>query len=123
MNASTLAQAAYASSTAPIRTERSTEYDIFARITQKLKNINPKNNYSGFVTALHENRQLWSLLAVDVADAGNKLAPQLRAQIFYLAEFTSLHTSKILAGEAEVQDLVEINTSIMRGLNNPGAQR
>ena len=116
MNASTLAQAAYTSSAAPIRTARSTEYDIFARITRRLRKSDPKKDYAAMVSALHDNRQLWTLLAVDVADADNGLPQQLRAQIFYLAEFTLAQTSKILAGEDGIDDLIDVNTTIMRGL-------
>jgi len=123
VNASTLAHAAYTSFSAPIRTNRSTEYDIFARITQRLRKSDPKKDYAAMVGALHENRQLWTLLAVDVADAENALPQQLRAQIFYLAEFTLAHTSKILAGEGGIEDLIDVNTTIMRGLRPQAGNR
>jgi len=116
VNATSLAQNAYSSAVAPVRTDRDTEYGAFARVTQRLKHSSAKKNHSEFVTALHENRQLWTLLAVDVADAENELPQALRAQIFYLAEFTLQHTSKVLSGEATVESLIDINTSIMRGL-------
>ena len=115
-----LAQTAYASPAAPVRTDRSTEYDIFARITHRLKSLDPKSNHPAFVQALHDNRQLWTLLAVDVADGDNSLPQQLRAQIFYLAEFTLQHTSKVLAGRDTVEALIDINTAIMRGLRQNG---
>jgi flagellar protein FlaF len=44
----------------------------------------------------------------------------LRAQIFYLAEFTRQHTSKVLRGDAEVTPLIDINTAIMQGLAGHG---
>ncbi len=121
MNAISLAQNAYSQTAAPVRTDRGTEYDVFARITHRLKTISAKSDYTGFVAVLHENRQLWTLLAVDVADEKNALSQGLRAQIFYLAEFTIHHTSKVLAGSATVEALVDINTSIMRGLHQNGA--
>ncbi len=116
MNATSLAKNAYSQSGTPVRTDRGTEYDVFARVTQALRNTSAKTNYPAFAAVLHENRQLWTLLAVDVADANNALPNGLRAQIFYLAEFTLLHTSKVLAGKATVDALVDINTNIMRGL-------
>jgi len=120
VNATTLAQTAYASSAAPIRTDRGTEYDVFARITLRLKKTDPAKNYVGFVEALHENRKLWTLLAVDVADKNNGLSKQLRAQIFYLAEFTLQHTSKVLAGNVGPEALIDVNTAVMRGLRQQG---
>jgi len=123
VNAASLAHAAYTSSAAPVRTDRSTEYDIFSRITQRLKSADPVKNHAGMVSALHDNRQLWTLLAVDVADADNGLPQQLRAQLFYLAEFTLLHTSKILAGTGQIADLIDVNTSVMRGLHQQGTPK
>lgn len=117
MNATIMAQNAYSSTTAPIRTDRGTEYDIFARVTHGLKSYSASQNYPAFIAALHENRQYWTLLAVDVADSDNGLSPALRAQIFYLAEFTISHTSKVLSGDATVDALIDINTSVMRGLS------
>lgn len=122
MNALDLARTAYTSTVAPIRTERGLEYDAFARITHRLKTTASRKNYPGYVQALHENRQLWTLLAVDVADAANSLPRELRAQIFYLAEFTAYQTSKILSSGASVEPLIEINTAIMRGLGQQGEQ-
>ena len=73
------------------------------------------------VTAIHENRRLWTILAGDVADDGNTLPEQLRAQIFYLAEFTGQHSAKVLSGKAGVEILIEINMAVMRGLRQQEA--
>jgi len=118
MNALQLARTAYSTSRPSIRTYRSTEYDVFARITQNIKSASDaaKPGFSALVAALHENRKLWRILALDVVDNDNALPDQLRARILYLAEFTDLHTSRILAHEADASALIEINTTIMRGL-------
>ena len=121
MNAFNMAQTAYASSRAPVRTDRGTEYDVFARVTRALKAARAKSDYPAFIAALHENRKLWTLLAVDVADADNGLPQQLRAQLFYLAEFTQEHTSRIIAGKADPTPLIEVNTDVMRGLRQQGS--
>ncbi len=121
MNATHLARNAYASHAAPIRTDRGIELEAFSRITKRITPAHAKRNYPDFVQALHENRRLWTLLAVDVADRNNRLPQALRARIFYLAEFTLLHTSKVLTGEASAQDLVDINQAIMIGLRQQEA--
>lgn len=122
MNAQLAAQKAYTSSTSPHRTTRGTEYEVFAQITRRLHGAIQKDphDFSGLVHALHENRQLWTVLATDVTDANNKLSAELRAQIFYLAEFTQHHSSLVLSGDATAEVLVEINTAVMRGLRNTG---
>jgi flagellar protein FlaF len=68
--------------------------------------------------ALYDNRKLWGIFATDVADPGNPLPKDLKARLFYLAEFTNHHTSKVLAREASVEPLIDINTAILRGLRS-----
>lgn len=118
MNALHLAKTAYAANQTPIRTDRGTEYEIFAAITHRLKSAadNGRAGFAALAQAVHENRRLWTILAADVAETGNGLPQDLRARIFYLAEFTSQYSSKVLSEGADAQVLVEINTAIMRGL-------
>ncbi len=47
---------------------------------------------------------------------GNKLPDALRAQLIGLAEFVRKHGMQVLAGKASIVPLIDINTSIMRGL-------
>lgn len=124
MNAFDMAQTAYTSTAAPIRTARGTEYTVFAKITHQLRAAaaKKKTSFPEFVKALDDNRKLWNILAGDVASSNNQLPKELRAQIFYLAEFTRKHTSEILKGNADEASLIEINTSIMRGLRHEGGQ-
>jgi len=119
MNAFSMAKTAYSNTAAPIRTPRSNEYDAFARITHRIKSFSTgKTNFNNLANALHENIKLWTILAADVSDSDNKLPDALRGRIFYLYEFTKQHTSKVLKGEATVDVLIEINTTIMGGLRH-----
>lgn len=113
-----MARTGYAANAAPLRTPRAAEYDAIARVTARLRAA-AAGGPAGFgelSAALHENRRLWSILAGDVADKDNGLPSNLRARLFYLAEFTELHSKRILAGEAVVAPLIEVNMAIMRGL-------
>ena len=65
---------------------------------------------------LSENRRLWTILAVDVANSENRLPKELKANIFYLAEFTEAQSKKILKGDADIRPLVDINAAVMKGL-------
>ncbi|SLN13744.1 flagellar biosynthesis regulatory protein FlaF [Aquimixticola soesokkakensis] len=122
MNALDLARTAYGSAATPIKTSRAIEYDAFARITQKMSATQrtKDKDFPSFARALFDNRRLWTLLASDVSDPQNALSRDLRSQIFYLAEFTAAQTSKILKGHATVEPLIDINTSVMRGLSREG---
>ncbi|SDX46646.1 flagellar protein FlaF [Ruegeria halocynthiae] len=118
MTPQTIAQRAYAQPAAPTRTPRDTEYEAISRITHRLKAAAARKatDFGEFVQALHENRRLWSVLATDVADADNALPNNLRARIFYLAEFTEQHSSQVLGNKATIEPLLEINMAVLRGL-------
>ena len=122
MTPQTLAHRAYAQTAAPTRTPRDTEYEAISKITRRLKAAaaRRKSDYSGFVQALHENRRLWTVLATSVSDADNALPNNLRARIFYLAEFTEQHSSQVLSNTATVDPLLEINMAVLRGLRQRG---
>jgi flagellar biosynthesis activator protein FlaF len=121
-----MAKSAYAGPGAPTRTPRSLEYDLFARITHRLKQAQSglPESFADLARALHENLTLWTVLAADVADPDNMLPAALRARLYYLSEFTRSQTRKVLGGgPARMVDvLVEVNISVMRGLRGEGDQ-
>lgn len=123
MNAIEQARQAYAPKHFPLRTTRSVEAELISQITTKLvrASTKPAANFPELISALHENRSLWTTMAADVSGSMNGLPAPLRAQIFYLAEFTEIHSRKVIGGEATVDILIEINTAILRGLNGNGA--
>ncbi|WP_420861723.1 flagellar biosynthesis regulator FlaF [Algirhabdus cladophorae] len=125
MNAYSLARSGYGASAAPIRTPKSLEYEAFARVTRRLRKVAlaASPSHIELVEAIHENRKLWTLLASMVAEPDNGLPDKLRAQIFYLADFTSQHSRKILKGQAKPDALVDINVAIMRGLKTEGTKK
>lgn len=121
-----MAQSAYAGKDAAVRTPRAIEYQVFARITQRMRAAADSEAPGGFARlaqALHDNRKLWATLATDLADAGNALPDSLKARLFYLSEFTARHTSRVLASEAGAEVLIDINTAVMRGLQAQGGSR
>lgn len=120
MNAHIYARKTYAAANQAARTPRSAEYELLARATHGLKSA---TGFAALAGALHENRRLWTVLSADVAEPGNLLPAPLRARLFYLSEFTQLHSSKVLAGQGDVAVLIDINTAVMRGLAGAEASR
>ena len=128
MDPRTRAGAAYGGVSTATKTPSQVEYQAFAKITKALTRngpdadaaasatSKPQSAFSELAEALHENLRLWTIVQGDVASEGNALPSQLRASLFYLAEFTRDHTRKVLKGEADPAALVEINTAVMRGL-------
>lgn len=113
---------AYSEPSLATRTPRSVEYEAFSRATRHLISAASKGSsgFSDLAEAVHRNRRLWSLLATDVAGKGNALPVDLRARLFYLSEFTRIHSGKILREGAAVDPLIEINAIVMRGLHREG---
>ncbi|MCF8510046.1 MAG: flagellar biosynthesis regulator FlaF [Rhodobacteraceae bacterium] len=111
------AYAAYSRPEAPQRNPRAVEYDLLARTTKALSQAARKENgFAGLVAALDDNQRLWSTLAAEVAGPENGLPQQLRAQLFYLYEFTTQHSRAVRDRKASVDVLIDINTAVMRGL-------
>lgn len=108
-----------------LKSPRDLEYEVLARLTGRLKAAlaatGPASSAQR-MTALHENRQFWTALAIDLAHPGNALPADLRARLFYLAEFTLQTTDRAVAGTADAEILAEINTIVMRGLRGEAAQ-
>lgn len=120
MNAIRQAQNAYGQTNNPIRTLRGAEYDAIARITHRLKSAASSTplNMVELAGAIMDNRSMWTLFATEVADKDNPLPKELRARIFYLAEFTNEHSRKVLNRIASADALIEINIAVMRGLRD-----
>ena len=112
------ARQGYGSARAPTRSEKSIEYDVLAQITRRLKTAADKgpSGFAALASALHDNKRLWNVFAIDVADPNNKLPDALCARLFYLAEFTHSHTSAVLQRKAQVAPLIDINMAVLRGL-------
>jgi flagellar protein FlaF len=118
MNSNSLAHSAYAAAAAPIRTERGTEYAVFAQITHRLKALDErdKSAFPQLAQAVFDNSKLWGVLSEDLMQDTNALPIALRAQLVSLAEFVRRHSLAVLAGRASIAALVDINTAIMKGL-------
>lgn len=122
MNVVAQAREGYTNVLQPTRTTKDIEFEALARITRNLQSAakKAKSGFPELAAALHKNRKLWDIFAIEVANPNNPLDKELRARIFYLSEFTRTHTSAVLQRKASVAPLIEINTAIMRGLRNKG---
>lgn len=116
MHPSSQVRSAYAA--APIQSARGAEYAVFARVTQALAAVDGADagGYPALAAAVVDNQRLWAALAEDLMGDANRLPVPLRAQLVSLAEFVRRHSMAVLAGRAPVAALVDINTTIMKGL-------
>ena len=118
MNVVERAKDGYGQSTVHMKSPRDTEYEAIAKISHRLRAAaqNRKNDFPAYIAALSDNNRLWNTLAVDVAQPGNTLPKDLRARLFWLAEFTNSETRKLLRNEGDIAVLIEINAAVLQGL-------
>lgn len=109
---------AYATSNRETASVKQIELKVFSSITARIAAADP-SDFKGFAElaeALHENVKLWNIVAADMVSEDNELPEALRAQILQLAEFSIKHTRKVLRKEDSRDVLVDINRSMIAGL-------
>jgi flagellar protein FlaF len=97
---------------------RSTEYRLFAQVTHALicASETGRKDIRRLVDAIDWNRRLWSALAGQCIDPGNKLPDTLRAQSISLSIWVSRYSSEVVQDGASLEPLIDVNKSIMAGL-------
>lgn len=109
---------AYQKTAARAEDPRATEYRLFAQVTRSLMNAKtlPMESVRERAQAIDWNRRVWSNLALDCASQDNKLPESLRAAIISLSIFVSRHGSFAMRNPDAIDDLVDINRTVMQGL-------
>jgi flagellar protein FlaF len=111
---------AYQQTAARAETPREAEYRLFGQVTLMEAAKLDQADLSGRMEALDWNRRLWSALAIDCAAPENTLPAPLRASIISLSIWVGKYTSKVIRGEDDIQDLIDINRMVMQGLSGQG---
>lgn len=125
MNVVERAREGYGRDSQVIRSGRTAEYQTLARISHRLGIAaqNAKRDFPTYISALDENRKLWRVFATDVAHPDNELPANLRARIFYLAEFVEEETRRLMKRDGDISALMEINAAILNGLRGGDSQQ
>lgn len=66
---------------------------------------------------LHWNREVWNTFGAMCAEGTNGLPVPLRAGVISLSLWVDRHSSEVMAGQADLGDLIEVNRMIMDGLS------
>ncbi|MBI1237207.1 MAG: flagellar biosynthesis regulator FlaF [Alphaproteobacteria bacterium] len=113
-----MALSAYQNAATRAEDPRSTEYRLFAQVTRALIKAAEADllDMKTRSEALDWNRRVWSAFAIDCAEPDNKLPEGLRAAIISLSIFVSKHSSAVMREGADIDILIEINKTIMQGL-------
>lgn len=110
---------AYKQATSRAESPREMEYRLFGQVTRALIHASTvdETEIATRIDALDWNRRLWSTLATDCSDPGNAMSMSLRAQIISLSLFVGRHSSAIMRDGETFDILIDLNRSIMQGLN------
>lgn len=121
--------AAYKRTITETESPRQIERRVLSRVTADLERLGPDYDAAergldklsalagGLRDALWRNQRVWIAFQSDLAQAGNQFPPELRASLISLSIWVDSHTRGVLQGSNKVRPLIEINKTIIRGLD------
>lgn len=99
---------------------RQTEYRLFGEVTRNLMEVKKKNTRGReLIEALDWNRRVWMAMGNDCRNDHNKLPVPVRAQIISISMWVTRYTRNVVRNHAPIDPLIEINRTIMQGLQGP----
>lgn len=118
-----LAYKAYGQVTQRTATGRALEYAVFEQITRDLQSVQDDGgeNPGAWGDAIYRNLQLWTIIATDLLSPENALPNETKAGLITLSEFVRRTSMKVLAGSEGLADIIEVNRTIMAGLDGAAA--
>lgn len=118
-----LAYKAYGQVTQRTATGRALEYAVFEQITRDLQSVldDGGENPGAWGDAIYRNLQLWTIIATDLLSPENALPKETKAGLITLSEFVRRTSMKVLAGSEGLADIIEVNRTIMAGLDGSAA--
>jgi flagellar protein FlaF len=100
---------------------RTAEYRLFGQVTGALIDAKTANAQGvPLVEAVDWNRRLWRTLAADCMDDRNSLSEDVRAKIVSLSLWVAKYSRRVTREKAPLDPLIEINRTIMQGLQGAG---
>lgn len=117
---------AYQRARSVVETPRATECRLMRQITGEMIAARDAG-VSGvpLTPILFRNRELWNAFAAACSARGNALPDPLRAGIVSLGLWVDRYTTDVAAGRDRIDSLIDINRTIIEGLQheNAGAGR
>lgn len=109
---------AYKQTMREIQSPKDSEAKIISAITKGLERHAPEGYKSSLLKDyLVKNQRLWVAVRNDTGSEGNSLPVALRAQLVSLSLWVERHTVSVLTGQADVQDLIDVNRNLIAGLS------
>lgn len=113
---------AYQRARTMVESARGTEYRLMSQITGDMMHARDAGICGAeLVPILHRNREVWSAFSSACAAGGNQLPDTLRASIVSIGLWVDRFTSDVVAGRDSIEELINVNCSIIDGLRNQNA--
>jgi flagellar protein FlaF len=109
--------AAYQRAAQSAESPRQVEYRLLGDVCRELKAVSEgevENNRR--LEALDWNRRVWLTLALDCGQPENQLPQDLRVRLVQLGVWVYKYTEDAMWAGADIQPLLDVNLSIMKGL-------
>ena len=106
----------YASAVQNTETARQREYRLLAKANGMLADTKDKKDLGTLYRAVMFNRQIWNTFLIDLTDERNLLPRELKASLISIGIWVEKFSDKVCQGTEPVDDLIEVNRSIMEGL-------
>ena len=108
---------AYRATQAATEDPRVTEYRLFGQVTGALITAQRAGTTGGpLAEAVDWNRKVWRTLAAECLDERNQLPQALRANIVSLSLWVTKYSKEVTRQGAPLDPLIDINRTIMQGL-------
>ena len=103
--------------------DKEIEYALFLQITQDLESVASEDKPvpAVWADAVSRNLQMWTLLAADLMGDNNALHEDIKRGLLVLSEFVRRTSMTILSGGEGIDELIDINKTIMKGLSGEAA--
>lgn len=114
----TLAHQAYGQVQNRTAGNKELEAKLFSQITQDLQTVQSTEDPlpAVFADAVSRNLQMWTILSADLLSPGNEMPDEIKRTLLNLAGFVRNTSMRVLAGEGDLADLIDINVMISDGL-------
>jgi flagellar protein FlaF len=106
----------YAEAIAQTETPREREYRLLARANRLLAEAKEKGDLATLYRAVVYNRQIWNTFLIDLTDQHNALPKELKAALISIGIWVEKFSDPVCDGKESVEDLIEVNRTIMEGL-------
>jgi len=96
---------------------RQIEFRLLAQVTGALRAAkSDPNDRPKLYNALIWNKKVWDAFMADLVDERNQLSGDIRKSLISLGAWVSKQTFAVMDGKANIDALIEVNSSVMEGL-------